>query len=225
MLAILLLILAAPFVLPSPAAADGPWRAPVPGRVAKAYRYGHDPFAAGQRRGVDLAARPGERVVAPCTGSVAYAGAVPRFGLGVSLRCGRLTATVLRLRSITVRRGAQVRRRGTIGVAGGPAIRLGARVTADPFGYRDPLALLGDDPRPAPRAPRIVALPRRTPREPVPSPWRPAFAERIASPQHLSPLAWLGLALVAVSVPGGTLATRRRRARRVAARGAAQRAG
>src|SRR3954470_13506917 len=127
------------------------------GEVVSAFRHdARTPFAAGQQRGVDLAARPGSLVVAACSGRVSFAGRVPRFGLGVSVRCGRMTATHLGLARVSVGRGTRVSAGAAIGSAGGSGVvRLGARVTAERFGYLDPLSLVGDGrvPGPAPIAP------------------------------------------------------------------------
>jgi hypothetical protein len=214
-------------VLLVPAAdASAAWMLPVDGRVAGRFRVGPDPFAADQRRGVDLAATPGGRVVAPCPGRVAFAGAVPRFGRGVSVRCGGLTATVFGLRGGLPRPGAVVRRGEVIGRVGSRGrVRLGARVTADRFAYRDPLALVGSG---APgRVPLVGPSPRPRRRPPAPVVARrvatpraaPVVARRVATPRAAPALAgtpalaWVGLGLVAAALPGGALAWRVRRSR------------
>ena len=80
----------------SPASAG--WTRPVPGGATGRFAYSRARrFAAGERRGVDLRAVRGAPVRAPCSGRVSFAGRVPGFGLGVSVRCGGLVATVLRL--------------------------------------------------------------------------------------------------------------------------------
>ncbi len=72
------------------AAATQRWRMPVPGAtVVGAFSFDRAaPYAGGQRRGVDVRGVPGARVVAACAGVVTYAGRVPGWGRGVSLRCG-----------------------------------------------------------------------------------------------------------------------------------------
>jgi hypothetical protein len=220
MRALLLTIVLLAVLAPSAMAA---WTRPVEGRVVGRFVVGADPFAAGQRRGVDLAAAPGGRVVAPCSGAVAFAGAVPRFGPGVSLRCGALTATVLGLAGGLPRAGDAVRRGEVIGRVGeGGRIRLGARVTRSRFGYRDPLRLLGDAPgaRPplvGPRGPARRSAPPG-PRRPAPPPV--AAPARAPTPGHSGPptLAWFGLALIACALPSGALAWRLRRSRPAPAR-------
>lgn len=222
----LLSVLGVLLTLAVPASAS--WTPPVPGPVVGRFHVGPDPFAAGQRRGVDLAASPGDPVVAPCAGRVAFAGAVPRFRLGVSIRCGTLTATVLGLGRAAVRSGEAVRRGADLGSVGSDGrVRLGARVTRQQFGYRDPLTLLGAEP--GARAPLIG--PRGT-RRPSPPPDMPAIADPVGAPSAAAPaaapsapivtapearpagapvLAWIGLALVACALPGGAIAWRVRR--------------
>jgi hypothetical protein len=176
---VLALVLVPVFALvlaPAPAAGAA-WRLPVDGAVVGRFRVGADPFAAGQRRGVDLAAAPGGRVVAPCSGRVAFAGRLPRFGRGVSVRCGRLTATVLGLAGRAPRTGALVRRGDVIGQVGaGGRVRLGARVTGSRLGYRDPLRLIG---APVGAHPPLVGpggSSRRRPAPPPESPVRPSVS-------------------------------------------------
>jgi murein DD-endopeptidase MepM/ murein hydrolase activator NlpD len=207
---------------PPPAAA---WRAPVAGPVVGRFAVGPDPFAPGQRRGIDLAGPAGTPVVAPCSGRVAFAGGLPGRGRGVSIRCGALTATVMGLAAPVVRAGALVEagdRLGRVGAAG--LVRLGARRTTERFGYRDPLTLLGADARPVPplpaapgpRARRGPAGPRLLVADRSSVPARPHAAVPVSGPAatRVPLVAWLGLALVAVALPAGTLAGGGRRGRR-----------
>ena len=222
-----LVLLALWLLFAASAPASAAWRLPVEGPVVGGFSVGADPFAAGQRRGVDLAAVPGSRVVAPCAGRVAFAGPVPRFGLGVSLRCGTLTATVLGLAGGRPRAGAAVRRGEPIGRVGPSGrVRLGARVTRERFGYRDPLSLLGADPtarRPlvGPRGAARRAAPPAGPRAPASAPAAAAAPTPVAAPARSSApsaLAWIGLALIACALPGGAIAWRRHRSRFALAR-------
>ncbi len=202
-------------------AAGAAWRLPVDGAIVGRFHVGADPFAAGQRRGVDLAAAPGARVVAPCAGTVAFAGSVPGFGGAVSLRCGALTATVLGLGRVSAHVGTAVLRGAPVGVVGARGrVRLGARVSAQRFGYRDPLALVGADrsgppPLVGPRGPGR----RRGAPPPVATLAPPRERPSARSVRSGAPtLAWLGLALIACALPGGVVAWRVRRARAPLAR-------
>src|SRR5687768_9858596 len=67
-----------------PAWADWIW--PVRGEVVTTYRNGADPYAAGQHRGIDIAADPGEPVVAAVGGVVRFAGTAGSSGLTVAVR-------------------------------------------------------------------------------------------------------------------------------------------
>lgn len=205
------------------------WRMPLDGPVARGFRTTPEaPYSAGQRRGVDLAADPGASVRSACTGRVSFAGRVPGGGgaLGVSVRCGRLTATHLGLSSVRVARGHAVRAGARLGVLG-PAgtLRLGARVTTLRSGYLDPLTLIGDRLGPPPlalppggRAPRgsRPALPRVpvAVRAPARAP-RPA---RTPAPARVPLAAWLGVGLLAAGVGCGSFVHRASIRRRVALR-------
>src|ERR687885_446502 len=135
-------------LVPRPAGAAGPsllrdrWRWPVHGDVAGRFAYARErPFAAGARRGIDIAAAPGAAVRSACRGRGTFAGAVPGGrGLGVTVRCGALVATHLGLGRLAVRRGAWVTAGTRLGALGPDGrFRLGARRAADRFGYVDPL--------------------------------------------------------------------------------------
>jgi hypothetical protein len=169
-------------VTPAAPAAER-WIAPVDGAVVRAFAFGRDPYAAGQHRGVDLAARATEPVRAPCSGRVRFAGPVPGHRRGVTIACGRYAATVLELAAVRVHRGAVVVRGAVVGVAGAGGLHLGARRLGERHGYVDPLGLLDRRPplghappagrRPGIRgpvpAPEPTAAPRPLPR-PVPVP-------------------------------------------------------
>ena len=213
-----LIVVALLLALAAPAHAAEPWRRPLHGEVLTPFHLAGSPFAPGQHRGVDIAARAGARVRSACAGRVRYAGRVPGRGRGVTVVCGALVATYLELGTTAVARGSTVAPGDTIGTVAASHLQLGARRLGEPHGYVDPLTLLrapspppigaapkgGRPPRPAPPAPRPAPLPAPRPAAPpAPLPARVPLA------------AWLGLALFAVGAPVGTFWRRNRtRARR-----------
>jgi hypothetical protein len=218
LLAFFLVAALAVVVVPARAAADGgsAWRPPLTGATVRA-GFSFDPaapYARGARRGVDLRGTPGAPVRAVCAGTVAYAGRVPAWGPGVSIRCGGgLVATELGLGAgLAVRRGGHATAGALLGRLGSRGVlRLGARRAASRHGYVDPLALLGADP-PAAGAP-VVAPPaaplRERPRPAAPHAFSPPAAGPV--PVTLPWPAWAGLGLLAVGAGGGAVARRRRR--------------
>ncbi len=219
----------------SAAAAAQRWRMPVPGAaVVGAFSFERAaPYAAGQRRGIDLRGVPGARVVAACAGTVTYAGRVPGWGRGVSLRCGGVVATELGLASASVARGARLWPGATVGRLGPRGfLRLGARRAGVRQGYVDPLGLLSRD---EPSAPPAVAprggpaiRPRSRPTPPVASVASGRAGTTVVSAARAHPTpsaaphtaalpwpAWAGLVLLAAGAGGGGVARRRpRRSRR-----------
>ena len=214
------------------------WIRPVDGSVVRPFLVVADRFAAGQHRGIDLAAAPGTPVRAACGGRVSFAGRVPGGGRTVSLRCGSLVATYQHLGRVAVARGQAVMPGGVIGRAGrarpAPHVHLGARVAATGE-YRDPAALFAGALRgplpPVPasrRAPPVDSPPGARPLGPAPAPARApapapvvlppapsAASERAPAPRPAAgPLpwpVWLGLGLVALGLPlGGGLVVARR---------------
>jgi hypothetical protein len=135
----------------------------------------------------------------------------------VTVRCGPLVATYLRLGRLDVRRGAHVatgRRLGALGPAG--RLRLGARRAGDRRAYVDPLALLRD---PKPTVPPMLGTAPRS-RRPPPVPARltgplqrplPASPPAPAKPRRVPWPAYPALALIASALPVGGLVHRRRR--------------
>jgi hypothetical protein len=199
--------------------------APVPGVIERGFAYSGDRFAPGLHRGVDLAAAPGERVKAACSGRVTFAGRAGANGGVVTIRCGAWSVTHLPLDDLAARAGERLAAGAQIGTAcaarGHRGLHLGVRRAADPSGYVDPAPLLRAERPPAPPpAPRAIAR-RRAPPPPHPAPLPSAPAARAVTGS--SPLApwpvWGGLALLLAGATGAG-AWRRARARR-AVRGAA----
>jgi hypothetical protein len=168
----------------------GAWTWPVGGTVLQGFTFDHaHPYAAGQHRGIDVGAGPGESVLAPASGVVSFAGTVPTSGKSVTIETSNgLSVTLTHLGSIAVARDAVVSEGtvvGTVGASGtpeveGPYVHLGVRTTADEQGYLDPLGLLPSlaPPVPAPASvvpPAPVAAPVEVP-APVASPAPPTAA-------------------------------------------------
>ncbi|HWT94071.1 MAG TPA: peptidoglycan DD-metalloendopeptidase family protein, partial [Solirubrobacteraceae bacterium] len=106
--------------VPAPVSARSAWAPPVGGEVVERFDFAPGaPYAGGQHRGVDLAARPGQLVGAPCAGRVTYAGRVPGHGRGVTLACDAYAATVLDLARTRVARGARTTPGAPVGTAAG----------------------------------------------------------------------------------------------------------
>lgn len=198
----------------APPPARATWRWPLRGRVVSPFRLTpRAPFARGQRRGIDVAGPAGAAVRAACPGRVTFAGPLPHNRLAVTVRCGALVATYLRLGHLAVRRGVRAdlgRRLGTLGPDG--RLRLGARRAGDRRGYVDPLTLLRD---PVPSAPPVLGPAPRS-RRPRPAPIPIARPRHIpspapAGPRHLPWPAYPAIALIATAFPVGGLIHRRRR--------------
>lgn len=225
---------------PSAPAATPGWQRPVDGPALRLFLVGPDRFAAGQHRGVDLAAPAGARVRAACGGRVSFTGRVPRGGLTVSVRCQDLVATYQHLGAAFVRRGRLVLAGGPIGTVGSaqprPHVHLSARDRAT-GAYVDPLSLMTSAPGPPPALPsgrRPLPLgpppgaraPVRIGPVPARARWRPAPAaldvraaprRTAAGVERLPWPVWIGLALVALGLPLGGLVRLRERRRRAAA--------
>jgi len=203
----------------APAVATPGWKWPVSGPVLQRFALGPDPFARGQHRGIDIGAPAGDRVRAPCTGRVRFAGSVGRAGRTVSLACGRYVVSQQGLAAIAVRAGTSISAGSTIGIAGLRPLHLGVRIEAERFGYVDPLSLLpGDLPvrrGPGP-SPPLDAAPRRAPAPPL-IPVRGAIPTPSARslPARLPVPALAGTGLLILTLPGwGMQRVARRRTRR-----------
>ena len=166
--------------LPGPAHA-GSWSWPVRGEVITQYRNGDDPYAAGQHRGIDIAAPVGERVLAAAGGMVTFAGVAGSSGRTVSVRTadGHLDTSYLHLSTIVVREGDAVVAGDTLGAVGTsgrrsaeqPHLHFGVHEAGERHAYRDPLDFLGSPPpREAPREPAPAPAPSGAPAEPRPAP-------------------------------------------------------
>ena len=170
-------------VFAPPAAA---WTWPVDGPVVEQFRLGDDPYAAGQHRGVDIGAPTGTAVLAPISGIVSFAGAVPVSGrtLTIQTRDG-YAVTLTHLGSTGAQRGDTVGEGSAIATVGSsgipehdaPYVHLGIRRSEDPNGYIDPLLFL-----PA----RPLAPPPAAPTAPAPPPPAPAPAPPAAPASHVS---------------------------------------
>lgn len=203
----------------APAASAQRWVRPVPGKVARPFKLGADPFAGGQHRGVDLVAHAGTRVRSACSGVVTFAGVVPGMGRVASVRCGRWRVSYLPLATAFVRRGSVVAGQSRLGTVdtGHGGLHVGVRREGQRFGYIDPLSRFGADPPPpvAVRIPRIGPSPRPQPSRPSPM-LRPVSvpAPQARPEPALAPWpAWLGLGLLLTGATGGA-GFARRRARR-----------
>lgn len=205
-------------LVPAPAVAET-WTWPVRGHVSTAYVNAGGPYARGQHRGVDVAAKEGTPVVAASGGHVRFAGTVGSSGLTVSIRTadGRFDTSYVHLATATVRAGAAVvpgARIGTVGTTGRPStptphlhfgIRdAGTRRYRDPLDFLPPLPGVHDAPRGAPVA---VRGPVRVGPAPQPvHPHRFPIAERrpVAAPASRAGWAVACGALILAAVLLGT---------------------
>src|SRR3954451_5601390 len=101
----------------APPAAASDWIWPVRGKVITPYRNGSDPYAAGQHRGIDIAAPVGTTVAAATGGTVTFAGVAGSSGLTVSMRTadGEYDLSYLHLSAAAVHKGDAVGRGDRIG--------------------------------------------------------------------------------------------------------------
>ncbi|MBI5311336.1 MAG: M23 family metallopeptidase [Actinobacteria bacterium] len=155
---------------PAPPAQAAGWSWPVNGEVLTPYRNGSNPYAAGQHRGIDIAAPVGTPVRAAAAGTVDFAGRLPDGGncVTVATADGRYQISYLHLSSIAVKRGGRTRAGsslGTVGLTGKRSVtaahlHLSVRLAAS-GSYVDPLPLLG--PRPVADAPGQTDAPAAKP--------------------------------------------------------------
>jgi hypothetical protein len=229
-----LLAAGASFVALPPPAAEA-WIWPVHGPVVGRFAYARaNPFARGQRRGVDIAAPRGTPVVAACGGRVRFAAPIGTSGRTVSTACGAYVVSYLHLDAIATRRGARVHAGdaiGTVGTTGRrhearPHVSLGVRRASDRWGYVDPLRLLpGESASPPDLAPlpRRGAPPRTGPLGRAPAPEHRPVVARATRPAVIGSAAevdsdslWVpgGVALVVIAAAAPLATFRVRRARR-----------
>lgn len=172
-------------VLPSGGAAatagSGAWPWPLLGEVVTPFVNGSDPYAAGQHRGLDIAAPVGSPVLAIVEGRVSYAGKLPDGGLAVTITSadGQWLISALHLAERNVARGQSVAPGdllGRVGTTGKrsveqPHLHLSLRKAATRT-YVDPLSMLGRPRLPAPAAatksmPAEAAVPVRAQAQPA----------------------------------------------------------
>src|SRR3954463_14002556 len=103
-------LLAAALAAPPAAAEGGGWDWPVAGEVITAYKNGNDPYAAGQHRGIAIAAAVGTPVRSSVAGSVAYAGRLPDGGITATVKSneGRYLVSYLHMNDLAVKRGESI---------------------------------------------------------------------------------------------------------------------
>jgi hypothetical protein len=183
----------------SAAPARAAWTWPVSGEVITPYRNGDDPYAAGQHRGIDIAATPGTPVVAAVAGEVRFAATAGTSGLTVSIRTAdaRYDTSYLHLSEVAVREAQTVaagERIGAVGTTGRRSaerahLHFGVRDAGSHHAYHDPLGFLPPPPVPSPRpapapAPDPSPIPLAPRPEPVPTPRsRPAPSRRRPAPR------------------------------------------
>jgi peptidase M23-like protein len=191
-----LLLLLIVFFVPA-APADAAWVWPVHGDVITPYRNGTDPYAAGQHRGIDIAAAVGTEVVAAAGGDVRFAGTAGSSGLTISIRTSDgYDTSYLHLSSLAVRAGARVSagdRIGAVGTTGtrsatAPHLHFGVRDAGTDHSYHDPLAFLPAPPgAPSPEPPAPAPAPEPAPPAPAPLTPTPAARPRTAPVRRPAP--------------------------------------
>jgi murein DD-endopeptidase MepM/ murein hydrolase activator NlpD len=139
-------------LLYAPAAHAWSWPTGGPDSILRGFSFNPaDPHAPGQHPGIDVAGSLGAPVFAPAPGTVVFGGTVPSGGKTVTIRTpDGYTATVRHLGATAVRRGTVVQENQLIGVVGSsgadehdePYVHFSVRVTAEPYGFVDPLELL-----------------------------------------------------------------------------------
>ena len=164
------------------------WTWPVQGPVLLGFAFDPShPYAGGQHRGIDIGAATGT-AIAPASGTVSFAGAVPTSGKSVTIATpDGYSVTLTHLGSIEVVKGATVGEGaevGTVGPSGTPELDvpylyMGVRVTANAQGYLDPLSFLPALPPPVASTP---TQPPATAPDPASAPATPTTTPAEAPP-------------------------------------------
>lgn len=167
----------------------GAWPWPLLGEVITPYRNGSDRYAAGQHRGLDIAAPAGTQVRAIVDGRVSFAGALPDGGVTVTVRTsdGVYLVSGLHLASRAVERGDSVVAGQVVGSVGAtgkrsatrPHLHLSVRRASD-RSYLDPMTLLG--PQELPKSAPVASTPHSTAQTIVPT------KQSKAPKAHVTPL-------------------------------------
>jgi Peptidase family M23 len=176
-------LLAVVVLLGLPVSAAQAWTWPVAGPVLETFSFDRaHPYASGERRGIEIGAGDGESVAAPAGGTVSFAGSVPGSGVSLTIETADgYSVTLTHLRALGVAKGASVGE-GTAVATAAASMHLGIRVTADPQGYVDPLALLPARPSPPPSQPAPSPPPQPAPASAPPPPPTTVSAP-VAAPQ------------------------------------------
>src|SRR5213080_2748554 len=176
------------------------WTWPADGPVVEKFKLGDDPYAAGQHRGIDIGAPAGTAVLAPASGIVSFAGAVPVSGRTLTIQThDGYSVTLTHLGSTGAERGDTVGEGSAIATIGPngtpehdvPYVHLGIRRSEDANGYVDPLLFLPARPlapppaapptsAPAPPSPASLPAAAPTPTPAAPAPVASAPAARSA---------------------------------------------
>ena len=185
----ILLTLATPNGAAAADGGNGAWPWPLLGEVITPYKNGSDRYAAGQHRGLDIAAPAGTQVRAIVDGRVSFAGALPDGGVTVTVRSsdGVHLISGLHLASRAVARGDAVvagQVIGTVGTTGKrsttqPHLHLSVRRVSD-RSYLDPMTLIG--PRELPKSAPVASTTPATAQTIAPA--NPEKAPKV----HITPL-------------------------------------
>ena len=120
LVALVLLLLAPP---------AGAWTWPASGPVLQEFQLGTNPYAGGQHRGIAVGGAEGEAVLAPRSGTISFAGSVPKYGLALTIMTDDgYSVTLVHLASIGVKRNSSVSEGAVVG-----AIAPGGGESSTPY--------------------------------------------------------------------------------------------